>query len=73
MTEHTIKEVLRTCPYCKRRGWRDDRVAVWYNRNVETDTPTRWTRCENCYAMWREIYSYPDHRYIHSDHWKPGA
>lgn len=72
MNSHS-KEALALCPYCQAKGSSGEHVETWMNRSVETGLATRWSRCESCYAMWREVYDWNSHRFIHAEHWKPKA
>jgi len=61
------------CPYCADKGFPENKVDKWGSRSVETGQACRWTRCETCYAMWREVYNYETHLYVAKEHWKPRA
>jgi len=65
--------LYRYCPYCQARGWAGDKLDVWHSRSASLGTATRWTRCESCKAMWREVYDYDQHVYRYAEHWKPQA
>jgi len=67
------KEVFRFCPYCRSRGGKDDALKQWECRSVTTGLATRWTRCESCNAMWREVYNRELHVFEYKEHWKPAS
>ncbi len=67
------KEALALCPYCLAKGRSGDHLTTWQSRSVDYGVATRWTRCESCYAMWREVYDWKEHHYRHAEHWKPKA
>jgi len=62
---------LTFCPYCRARGFDDTKLDKWGARSVTTGFATRWTRCEVCGAMWREVYDWENHIYLYKEHWKP--
>jgi len=67
------KEIFRFCPYCRAREFTDDNLVQWQSRSVTTGMATRWTKCQTCNAMWREVYNWERHVYEYKEHWKPSS
>lgn len=67
----TLEGSVHTCPYCEIHGRTADNLSTWRNRSVTSGLATRWTRCEVCYAMWREVWDWDRHVFVYQEHWKP--
>jgi len=65
--------LLRFCPYCRARGDKGESLKIWQTRSVTSGYATRWTRCEGCNALWREVYSWEKHHFEYAEHWKPAS
>lgn len=65
------KNALVICAYCHLDGRLDTDLEVWLSRSVKTGYATRWTRCNVCGAMWREVYNWNYHIFEYAEHWKP--
>ena len=63
--------VISYCPYCRVRERKEGKLQIWTARSVTHGLATRWTRCEICSAMWREVYNWQTHSYEYAEHWKP--
>jgi len=61
------------CPYCAEKGFPENKVQKWGSISDRMHHACRWTRCEACFAMWREVYNYNTHVYTFAEHWKPRA
>lgn len=63
--------IIRYCPYCRADGRSGEHLEIWYSRSATSGLATRWTRCEMCFAMWREVYNWESHVYEYREHWIP--
>lgn len=67
------KSFVSFCPYCEAKGHDPYHLIIWLNVSNKQGTPTRWTKCEGCGALWREVYAQSLHKFLHDAHWRPAS